>query len=95
MAIDRATLIVRWPEFTPLPSTQVDAATAAMDRDIAADFGGTALIREDYGLLRACDSLAISPSGRAARLSEPGKITTYAVKVAEYERANLSGNVLF
>ena len=95
MAIDRATLIVRWPEFASLPDAQIDAAAAAMDRDTAADFGGSALIREDYGLLRACDSLAISPSGRKARLSAPGKATVYAVKLEEYERANLSGNVLF
>lgn len=87
--VDVETLIDRFPEFegvdAPFLQRYIDAATAEVDPKI---WGAKA----DEGILYlAAHKLALSPAGKAARLQERDKSTTYEKEFRRLVRIVSSG----
>ena len=93
MAVDSATFLDNYPEFAALQfedvadgTTYVAAVLARAERRISSDISPEAL-RDDFVMLQAADMLAMSPWGRAARLSEPGKPTAWCEDLERRKKA--------
>lgn len=78
MAVTAETFVREYPEFQPLhaeDSELVERVCARADRRTSADWPEAT--RDDAVMLRAAHILAMTPMGRCAKLSEPGKPTAY------------------
>lgn len=78
MAVTAATFILEYTEFQPLHAEDndlVERVCARADRRTSVDWPEAT--RDDAVMLRAAHMLALTPMGRNAKLSEPGKPTAY------------------
>lgn len=89
----RSEFITLFPEFTP---TDVDVVAAHLD---AADEHTSDLWSAEQRplalALRAADTIAVSPVGRRAGLSEPKTSSTYARRLREMQTAQACGIYLY
>lgn len=83
----RATFIVLFPEFAPTDAAQVEAHLAAAE-SIVADTWDTDE-RDLAVALTAADTIATSPVGRMAGLSDPKTgVSTYSVRLRALQEAH-------
>jgi hypothetical protein len=88
MALDAASFVARYPEFTEIN----EVASAAIDAAIsdAKEFVDQGVWKTRYEaavLCKAAHILAMSPLGEAARLDKKGDRTTYGVVFEEMRKA--------
>lgn len=74
------------PEFKTTDPATAQAAIDLADRNVSNDAYGDK--RDDVVLLTAAHTLALSPAGRAARLSTADGKSTYQVLLRTYKVAN-------
>lgn len=89
MAVTTSQFLVSYPEFEPIhqeDSAMVDAAVARAERRLGDQWD--AGVRDDIVMLQAAAMLANTPAGRAARLSEPGKESSYHCELKERKKAH-------
>jgi hypothetical protein len=85
MAVNAASLVVRYPEFTSTPTTLVDAsiADAELMIDRAYYRGKADMAVTAY----AAHLIAINPLGEMARLDKKGEKTTYWLHYENIKRS--------
>lgn len=86
MTVTPSDLRTLLPEFKTTPDPTAQAAIDAADREVSTDAYGDK--RDDVVLLTAAHTLALSPAGRAARLSTPDGKSTYEELLRTYKLAN-------
>lgn len=88
MAIDRASFILRFPEFARADTAAVTQAIADVDENTS-DTYDTEELREYVVMLRTADVLASSPSGRDAQVTTPeGPMTSYGLRLQQILQAH-------
>lgn len=89
MAVDRASLIVRFPEFTSTPSALVTACIAEAELLVDRAYYGT---KADMAVTHfAAHLVAINPLGEMARLDKKGEKTTYLLSFQRIMRSTGAG----
>jgi hypothetical protein len=94
MAVTTASLIEAYPEFEPLSEQYpdlVDAVIARAERRISISWPDE--IRDDIVELQVAHLLAMSPAGRNAKLSEPGKPSSYEYELKLRKKAFAYGRL--
>lgn len=89
MAVTVEQFLVEYPEFAPLyveDEPLVEAVVARADRRVSPSW--PADTRDDIVYAQAADTLARSPMGRNARLSEKDGETSYAQDLKERKKAH-------
>ena len=92
MSVTANSFLLAYPEFTPLhaeDATLIPAVLARAERRIG-NLWRTDL-RDDIVELQCAHMLAMSPAGRNARLSEPGKETAYQCELKALKKGNAFG----
>jgi hypothetical protein len=94
MAVTVESFLVAFPEFAPLseePANEglLEAALARAERRVGDHWRED--LRDDIVELQLAHMLALSPAGRNARLSEPGKPTAYEMDLKCLRKGNAFG----
>lgn len=79
MTVTVASFQESFPEFAKANSAMLTARLAQIE--LVTGDGWAEGVRDLVVMLQLADALAVSPSGRDAQLSEPGKTTTYRLQL--------------
>ncbi|MES2384525.1 MAG: hypothetical protein V4593_08245 [Pseudomonadota bacterium] len=87
MAVTAESFLEAYPEFQPLAEEQVALVPAVLARaERRIGDAWPADVRDDIVELQAAHMLSLTPAGRNARLSEPGKPTAYQEELCERKK---------
>lgn len=92
MAVTAASFLVAYPEFQPLHEQDealIPAVLVRAERRVGDVWRED--LRDDIVELQCAHMLALTPAGRNARLSEPGKPTAYESELKCLRRSNAFG----
>lgn len=92
MTVTAASFLEAFPEFAPMHETDatlIPAVLARAERRIGDHWRED--LRDDIVELQTAHMLALMPSGRNAKLSEPGKPTAYQEELACLKKGNAFG----
>jgi len=90
VAVTAASFLVAYPEFALLDEGYVTAVLARAERRIGDHWRED--LRDDIVELQTAHMLALSPAGRNAKLSEPGKPTAYEADLKMLRKGNGFGH---
>ncbi len=94
MATTSAQFLIEYPEFLPLSEEQtalVPAVLARAERRIGDSWDAD--VRDDIVYLQCAHMLSLTPSGRNAKLSAPGKPTAYQEELCERKKGHAFGRM--
>jgi uncharacterized protein DUF4054 len=89
VTVSAASFLVAYPEFAPMhaeDATLIPAVLARAERRIGNVWRED--LRDDAVELQCAHMLSLMPSGRNAKLSEPGKETAYQCALKELKSGN-------
>jgi hypothetical protein len=86
MAVTTASFLVAFTEFANLEEALVTAVIERAERRVGDHWRED--LRDDIVELQAAHMLSLTPAGRNAKLSEPGKPTAYQAELACLKKGN-------
>lgn len=83
-----ADFLIRWPEFVTAATASITTALADAERNVSDSWGDR---RPEVVALTAAHSLAVSPAGRHARLSNDKGGSIYWTRLAQLKAQHACG----